>query len=358
MKIALLTVYPPNRIPGTRYRIESYLPILHEAGFEVEWHSLFSLHAYERFLSPQTSLWRKGAIFSAGFFKLLIKALMRDKVDGVYLYREATFLGLPIVELLWMRRLPVLMDFDDAIWLLDTSEQFRRFAWLKSRRKTALLLRRARLVTVCNEYLASYARQYAKEVWIIPTTVNTEVYKPPAFRASSPIVIGWSGSPTTLAHLLTVEEALGSLHAKYGDQIRFLFVGAPNYRPPFPAEVLPWTPRTEVSHLRRMHIGIMPLPDTEWSLGKCALKALLYMAMGIPAVVSPIGMNREVVQDGVNGLWARTLKEWVDKLSLLIESPTLRAQLGQAARYTVEARYSVRANASQYVEAFRTAFAQ
>ncbi|MCS6894877.1 MAG: glycosyltransferase family 4 protein [Bacteroidia bacterium] len=356
MKIALLTVYPPNRVPGTRYRIEPYLPILRGAGFEVEWKGFFASESYEQFLSPSVSMWRKAVIFSGRFFKSLLEAVFRGRIDGVYLYREATLLGLPLIEYLWMRGLPVLMDFDDAIWMADTSEQFKSFSWLKSQNKTARLLRHARVVTVCNEYLASYAREHAQEVRIIPTTVDTDVYQPVGHRASSPIVIGWSGSATTLAHLRTIEDALSQLYAKYTTRIHFLFIGAPAYRPPFPAEVLPWSPQTEVQLLQRMHIGLMPLPDTEWSLGKCALKALLYMAVGIPAVVSPVGMNTSVVHDGINGLWAKGRAEWIEKLSLLIESAELRDRLGYAARHTVETVYSVKANAEKYIAAFHTAF--
>lgn len=356
-KIALLTVYPPNRAPGLRYRIEQYLSFLAQAGYELHWVSFFSPAQYEAFLNPHLPLYRKAFMMSGAFGRMTWRAFLRGKWDGVYLYREATLLGIPWIEYLWMRGLPVLMDFDDAIWMVDTSEQYRRFAWLKSSHKTAAILRRVRLATVCNDFLAQYARQYAKEVHIIPTTVDTDAYQPasPSEKKQS-ITIGWTGSHTTVAHLRTVERALQRLYERYKERIRFRFIGATGYQPPFPAEILPWRAESEVSDLHPIDIGIMPLPDTLWSRGKCAFKALQYMALEIPPVVSPVGMNQEVIREGINGLFASGEEEWVEKLSFLIENPAERRRLGAAARETVIAKYSVIANRSRYLEAFRAAF--
>lgn len=354
--IALLTVYPPDRVPGLRFRIEQYLPLLEREGFEVEWVSFFSPTEYNEFLNRDYSLGRKGWVFARSLVRSVWGSLFRKTYRGIYLYREATLLGSTLIENLWMRGLPVIMDFDDAIWLADTSEQNRSFAWLKSQKKTAKLLRKVRLATVCNDFLAAYAQQYAPEVQIIPTTIDTARYQPITRSERSPVVIGWSGSFTTLAHLRTVEAALRYLYEKYRDRVSFRIIGAPHYRPPFPAQVLPWRAETEVQDLLEIDIGLMPLPDTDWSKGKCALKALQYMALEIPPVVSPVGMNCQVVQDGYNGLHAHTEKEWVDKLSFLIDNPAVRKQLGRAARETVVKKYSVEANAPLYVEAFTRVF--
>lgn len=354
--IALLTVYPPDRVPGLRFRIEQYLPLLEKEGFTVEWISFFSSREYSEFLSEDKSIWRRGWLFVRSLGRSALRALFRKSYRGIYLYREATLLGAPFIEYLWMRGVPVMMDFDDAIWLADVSEQNRSFAWLKSQRKTASLLRKVNLATVCNEFLAAYARQYAAEVQIIPTTIDTDRYQPVKRPKRPYVVVGWSGSFTTLAHLRTIESALQKLHEKLGDKVRFRIIGAPSYRPPFPAEVLPWRPETEIQDLQEIDIGLMPLPDTDWSRGKCALKALQYMALQIPPIVSPVGMNCEVVRDGINGLYARTEREWIEKISFLIEDHEARERLGKEARQTVVERYSVKANAPLYVNAFRRVF--
>jgi len=111
-----------------------------------------------------------------------------------------------------------------------------------------------------------------------------------------------------------------------------------------------WSLDTELAEMSEFDIGIMPLPDDEWAKGKCGLKALQYMAMGIPCVASPVGVNTEIIQDGVNGFLAKDEKEWIEKLSLLIKNSELRQRLGKAGRKTVEERYSVKVWAPRYVE--------
>lgn len=355
-KIALLTVYPPDTVPGLRFRIEQYLPLLQAAGYDIGWVSFFAPHRYEAFRSPHASTLRKGTLFLQATLTAFAALRKRTAYQGVFLYREASLWGTPFLEKLWTAGQPYILDFDDAIWLLDTSEANRAFAWLKNPRKTEVLLRRARVVTVCNAFLAAYARQFASDVRIIPTTIDTDLYQPRPKPERPYVVIGWSGSFTTLKHLRTIEGVLEHLYQRYKEKVRFRFIGAPQYRPPFPAEVLPWRAETEVADLSEIDIGVMPLPADDWSRGKCALKALQYMALGIPAVVSPVGMNTTVIQDGQNGLWADTPEAWIDKLSYLIEHPEERERLGSAGRKTVEREYSVRANFPKYLAAFEAAF--
>jgi glycosyltransferase involved in cell wall biosynthesis len=108
---------------------------------------------------------------------------------------------------------------------------------------------------------------------------------------------------------------------------------------------LPWRAETEPDDLRALDVGVMPLSGDEWSRGKCGMKALQYMALGIPPVVSPVGVNTTIVRDGVNGFYARTEEEWIDRMALLLEDELLRRSLGQEARRTVEESYSARTHA-------------
>jgi glycosyltransferase involved in cell wall biosynthesis len=110
---------------------------------------------------------------------------------------------------------------------------------------------------------------------------------------------------------------------------------------------LPWRAETEPDDLRALDVGVMPLPDDEWSRGKCGMKALQYMALGIPPVVSPVGVNATIVRDGVNGFYASTDEEWIDRIALLLEDEPLRRSLGQEARRTVEESYNARTHASR-----------
>jgi glycosyltransferase involved in cell wall biosynthesis len=181
----------------------------------------------------------------------------------------------------------------------------------------------------------------------VPTTIDTDKYAAdPNSRSSEPPVIGWSGSYSTVQHLDTLQNVFRRLARR--EQFRLSVIGAPGYRlDGVDVEVVPWRAGTEVSDLSRIDIGVMPLPDDEWSRGKCGLKALQYMALGIPTVCSPVGVNTEIILDGRNGLIASTEEEWIDRLVRLLKSPDLRAQLGRAGRATVEARYSASSQAAR-----------
>lgn len=356
LRLLVLTAQPHSLSPAMRYRFLPYTDLLRNAGYHLHYSDYLSPQAYQRFYLPETLLTHKAYALAAGLYRKVRELLIHPLYHGFIVSREAMPLGSTFIERLWARRLPMLLDFDDAIWLLDVSEANRRYAWLKNPKKLQTLLALAKVTTVCNDFLAAYARQYATDVRIIPTTIDTEAYRPQPKPERPYAVIGWSGSYTTAKYLRLVEPALEAIYRRYGSRVRFRFIGAPQYRPPFPAEVLPWRAETEVEDLLELDIGLMPLPDDDWSRGKCALKALQYMALEIPPVVSPVGANCTVIQTGHNGLHAKNTEDWIEKLSALLDNPDLRQKLGKAARKTVEAHYSVHTNLPKYIQAFQAAF--
>jgi glycosyltransferase involved in cell wall biosynthesis len=183
----------------------------------------------------------------------------------------------------------------------------------------------------------------------MPTTIDTELYIPSYNISSDPIVIGWSGSFTTIEHFSFAIPALKMLKEKYGSKIYIKVIGDGNYRNEELNIIgLPWIESTEVEDLQKIHIGIMPLPDTSWTWGKCGLKGLQYMALEIPTVMSAVGVNKEIIQDGVNGFLATSTDEWVDKISNLIEDGNLRVTLGKAGRKTVVEKFSVISQRDRY----------
>jgi glycosyltransferase involved in cell wall biosynthesis len=132
-------------------------------------------------------------------------------------------------------------------------------------------------------------------------------------------------------------------------------IGTPNYElEGVDVEAMPWRAETETEDLGAIDIGVMPLPDDNWSKGKCGLKALQYMALGVPTICSPVGVNTDIIQDGVNGLIADTEDEWVAKMTTLIRSVRLREQLGESGRVTVEQKYSAIVQAPRVYEIFRS----
>src|SRR5690606_23469034 len=163
----------------------------------------------------------------------------------------------------------------------------------------------------------------------------------------------WSGSFSTLEHFATAIPALVEIKNKYGSRVSFKIIGDKNYYcKELDVQGLPWNGATEVKDLSEFDIGIMPLPDTEWAKGKCGLKGLQYMALKIPTLMSPVGVNSKIIRHGVNGYLPGTKEEWVRDLSILIEDPITRQRVGEEGRLTVLDNYSVKAWEQQYLEKF------
>ena len=212
----------------------------------------------------------------------------------------------------------------------------------------------AALVIAGNEFLANYALNFNKNVIIIPSTIDTEKYTIKEAKAEKEIVIGWSGSFSTIEHFETAKEALKAIKDRYNDKVVFEVIGDPNYR----CDILgiigkAWDANTEVEDLQYFDIGIMPLPDNEWTKGKCGMKGLQYMAAGIPTIMSPVGVNSKIIEDGENGFLAATTEEWINKLSLLIDSAELRKKFASNGRKEVERKYSIDANKEKYIAAMQ-----
>jgi glycosyltransferase involved in cell wall biosynthesis len=204
-----------------------------------------------------------------------------------------------------------------------------------------------------NDHLAAYASRYNDRVFVVPSTVSLREYQPRPIPSADRIpVVGWTGSHSSVAYLAVVREALQELRKRR--PFRLLVIGVEHFEiPGVEVECRPWSAATEVRDLWDVDVGIMPLPDEPWARGKCGMKAIQYMGIGIPAVVSPVGANREIVQDGVTGFHAATRAEWVERLDLVLGDAELRRRLGGAARESVRALYSAEAQAPRVAEILR-----
>ncbi len=357
MRILFLTPYPAGQAPSQRFRFEQYLDILHQHGHTYRLASFLDDATWRILYKPgQAALKALGIV--RGFGRRLGHVLAAIGYDFVFVHREAAPLGPPVFEWLLTKvlRKRVIYDFDDAIWLANTSEANKIAAGLKWHHKVANICRWAYKNSCGNAYLAAYARQYNPNTVINPTTIDTlhlhnQVRDQLAF---GPLVIGWTGTHSTLKYLLPVVPVLAQLEA---EGLKFEFRVISNQPPAFdqPLESLrfvPWQKATEIADLLTFHVGLMPLEDDKWAQGKCAFKALQYMALGIPALVSPVGMNTEVVQDDMNGYICREPADWHLRLRQLLTNAQHRQQLGHAARQTIEQRYSVVANTPNFLRLF------
>ena len=273
----------------------------------------------------------------------------------VYLQSEA----LPYLPFEFERHLfaagpPVVVDYDDAI--------YTNYALISNRLLQRLLgskipsvIRHSAHVIVANQTLADWAHKFNSNISVIPTSVDLRKYPftqtPKPTECSS--YIGWIGSPITVRYLQLLETPLRILHSRHNFSLKV--IGAPDLRMEGISIIhVPWSESTEANELRTCVAGVMPLPDLPWERGKSALKLIQYLAAGIVGVASPVGTNCDVVQDGENGFLATSDKEWVEKLSLVLENPLLRHKLGIAGRRTVESKYSVQANAPKWIDVLRS----
>ncbi|MDX1903671.1 MAG: glycosyltransferase family 4 protein [Thermonemataceae bacterium] len=354
-KILFLFPYPSGTAGSQRFRFEQYLGFLEEAGFcyslrpfldEATWQILYK--------NGYTIKKVKGII--KGFLKRFFLLFTIAKYDYIFLHREATPLGYPWLEFwitkVWKKKL--IYDFDDAIWLPNTSEQNKWVAWLKYHQKVALICKWAYKISAGNNYLAQYAKQFNDKVFVNPTTIDTENWHNPVLvnreKRIKPI-IGWTGTHSTIPYLDFLLPILRNLATKKD----FTFLVISDKKPDFSLsnlEFITWNKDTEIQDLAKMDIGVMPLEDDPWAKGKCGFKALQYMAMGIIPVVSPVGVNTEIVKNGENGFLTEREEEWSNILEKLLNEDSLRQTLGQNARETVKKSYSVSSNQTNFLGFF------
>jgi glycosyltransferase involved in cell wall biosynthesis len=346
IRLAAFVPYHPDTAPSQRFRLEQWMPWLADAGIDVELQPFAGEQLTSLLRQPGRTL-RKALLTVAAFARTLRVAagLTSDRVALVH--RAACLAGPPIVErILHARALPLIYDFDDAIFRLHTSSSNRAAAWLKLPRKTADICRMADHVVVGNSYLAEWARQHNSEVSVVPTSIDTDRCRPGPERDLGPrTVLGWMGSSTSQTYLEAAAPMLRALLARHSLELRVVS-NRPPVLPAIAHTWLPWSAASEAAQVAAFDIGIMPMPDEEWARGKCALKALQYMAAAVPTVASAIGANLEVIEHGRDGFLAATQQEWLECVARLVEDPDLRRQIGVAGRRKVEEHYSMRRCAS------------
>ena len=338
--------------PSSRHRVFQFLPHLHTQGIDCVVDPLFD-DTYFKILTVQSPALRamlKIPYVLARFIKRLWTLLALGGRDLIVIEGQL-FPYLPP----WTERLlrwcgyRMVIEMDDAIYLTHGHEK-----------KMPALLSMATGVIVGNEQLASYARQFSPRVWVVPTVVDTDRFAPvrqriagSAEQSSETITLVWMGLAYNLKYLNVLAPALRTLQSRFHITLRVV-CSQPPRMPGVNIEFRPWAMEREVSDLQDASVGVMPLEDTEWARGKCGLKLLQYMAVGVPAVASPVGVNSGIITTGHNGFLASTEQEWYDRLESLCRQPQLRLQIGLAGRRTVEERYSLAVWGPRLAEVYRT----
>jgi glycosyltransferase involved in cell wall biosynthesis len=355
MKILFIVPYPLAQSPSQRFRFEQYFPILSQQEVQYEVRSFLSQSNWRVFYAKGNNLVKVACIL-VGFMSRIWSLFSISNVDYVFIHREAAPIGPPMFEWIIAKlfQKKIIYDFDDAIWLTDKKHESRIEKAIRWRSKVAKICRWSYKVSAGNEYLADYAKAVNKNVVINPTTIDTiNVHKAASKnKLKNRIVIGWTGSHSTLKYLKDIEEVLLLIERKFS-LVDFCVIAdkAPDLNLKR-LEFKPWSVETELADLNQFDIGIMPLPADEWAKGKCGFKALQYMAVEIPTIASPVGVNPTIIRHGINGLLATSSSEWENSLSILIENESLRKQFGKEGQLTVEQYYSVASNKKNFLSLF------
>ena len=354
-RILFLTPYPKDTAGSQRFRFEQYLSLLSDAGFEYQSQSFIDESTWSVLYKKGHAVQKIWGILS-GFLRRFWMLKNLYQYDFVFVHREATPLGLPMIEWLiskvWRKKL--IYDFDDAIWLSNTSAENRLANWFKFSTKVKHIIGWSYKVSAGNRYLVDFASGFNSNVICNPTTIDTEKRHLPQGNRNDLITIGWTGTHSTLKYLEGLREPLEYLAGQY--KFNFIIIADQTPELPYPnQEFIPWDKASEIDDLDRIDIGVMPLEDDKWSKGKCGFKALQFMALEKPVLVSPVGVNQEIVEPDIHGYHCTTSEDWINKLKLLIEDKGLRQRLGKKGREKVQEKYALASNKQNFLSLFESA---
>jgi glycosyltransferase involved in cell wall biosynthesis len=349
----------PYEGAGCRFRIAQYAPYLASQGIELTIAPFYD-RAFFELVYRRGHYARKTMLFLKQTAARLASLVRTARYDAILIYRETFPVGPPLFEaLLRVLGRPLVYDFDDAVFLPNTSRANRYIGLLKFPQKTGWIIAHTDEVVAGNEYLADFARRHHASVHVIPTSVDTQLFVPAPHRRPAAVrpVVGWIGTPTTARYLDALGEPLRALSREYEFVLRVSGAGSRVSLPGVTVETPEWTLEREVELFNTCDVGVYPLFDDQWSRGKCGFKAIQFMACGVPVVASPVGVNREIIEEGVNGFFAATPAEWREKIGRLLGDQELRRSVGDAARRTIEQRYSLQVNAPRVAAVIRQAIA-
>ncbi|HEY6502871.1 MAG TPA: glycosyltransferase family 4 protein [Chitinophagaceae bacterium] len=349
-KILVLCPHPVGYVPGQRLKYEQYFDHWKANGFDITVSSFMS----ERM---QRIVYKKGYFFEkifwtfCGYCKRVFDLFRIRRYDLVYSFLWITPFGPPLFE--WMvsgLAKKMIFDIDDLVYMKNERADKWYTRLFKGRDKPVYLMKKADHVITCTPYLDEFVRKFNTNTTDISSTINTITYIPVnKYENTGTITLGWSGSHSTIRYLTLLHPVLKELKKEF--DFKLLVMGDAGFlMEGIDVEAHAWTEEKEIEILQRMDIGLYPLPlDEEWVYGKSGLKALQYMALGLPVIATAIGANFRVIEEGESGFLVTSQDEWLQKLKALINDASLRRRFGMKARARVEKYYSVKANEPVYL---------
>jgi glycosyltransferase involved in cell wall biosynthesis len=340
MKVLYLTKYSRNGA-SSRLRSYQYFPFLEAKGISIVVSPFFDEDYLFYLYSGKRITKRKYMSFYLRRFFMLFSIYKYDKIvieKELFPYFFSWF-----EKILWLLQIHYIIDYDDAIFHNYDLSNSKLILFL-FKNKINNVMKYSGCVVAGNCYLAERAKDSgANKIVIIPTVIDIAIYKVPDKETNSKVVIGWIGSPSTFKYIKKYSSVFSKI--LQNQNVTLHIVGATeDLGLGEKVHYLKWTEESEVTLISGFDIGIMPLENTPWELGKCAYKLIQYMGCGLPVVASAVGMNKVVVDDGINGFLVRAEEEWVDKLNQLIGDSSLRKQLGKMGRKKVESQFSLQRN--------------
>ena len=356
IRILALPKYGPLG-SASRLRFLQYIKPLQASGLIIEQHALLSDNALK-------SRYKTGKYSSieliesyASRFQILLK---KNHFDLLWIEKEA-LPWLPLwLELAMLSGVPYVLDYDDAVFHNYDAHRFKCIRRIYGQRIDGLM-KKAKLVIGGNQYLTQRAQEAgAPWVELLPTVIDLERYavssSPKPLSTDGLPRIVWIGSPYTVRYLKLLQEPLKKLAQRVPFVLRV--IGGHIDMPGVQVETIDWTEDSEVASITMANVGVMPLSDSLWERGKCGYKLIQYMACSLPVVASPIGVNTEIVQEGINGFLANESGAWVNTLEQLLTQPDLAKKMGRAGRNRVENEYCLEVTAPKLEKLMRQVVTQ
>lgn len=352
-KILIICPYPQNTAPSQRLKYEQYFEHFKKNGYDITVAPFMHQNLWQ-------IVYKKGNFFKKllytiwGYWQRFLLLLTVGRYDIVYVHLWATPFGLPLYEsILCLLSKKIVYDIDDMIFLGRSSKYQQWTQFFKGKLKIVYLIKHSGKVIVSTTALQNFAQYYNNRVYLIPCTINSHnypyVYKP---YDGGTFIIGWMGSHSTSHYLKLIEKQLYGLTLK-NIPFEVWIVGDTEFKfdVDIPYKTFPWSEHTELEFLSRMHVGIYPLPNDPWIMGKSGGKLRQYMSCGIPPIATDTPVNREIIENGVNGILIPfdNPDSWTDVIEDLFKNPDKLMQLSQNARKTIESKYSTDVYAPVYL---------
>ena len=353
MKVLTLVPSQKGHAPGQRGSIELWESVLRREGIELVY-APFESDVLRKILYASGKNVAKVSEMIKAYVERLRLLQKLDEYDAVFVYREAALLGPAFLEKRIAKKKPIIYQLDDPLYMPYRSPSNGYLSYLKFFGKIKEIIRISKVVMVNSSHIRAYAEQFNTNIWQVPSIVDTEkfVYEP--FDMDGRVCVGWSGSPTTLKNIKMLERPLQDISASGVCDIHF--IGGTDFGlKDVKYTAQNWSAETEVEDLRKIQIGLVPLPNVSWNPHKFIMKTAQYMALGIVPVGTPLASNPEVIRHGENGFLADTDEEWIGYIKQLVSDNELRQRLSKNAAADAVSKYSLKANEKKIVEAFRAA---